>query len=152
VLSVTLLTGINHAAILTDDLERFVAFYVDVFDAEVIFDEVTPAFRHAMVRIGATSVLHAVDQPGNEHRRALPDMLGRGHLDHLGLDAASREAFDEIRSRLCRHGASDGTVHDLGPQLAIWFTDPDGMSGEVCWNRDPALTGFHAPVALAVTG
>ena len=143
-----LLTGINHVAVMTDDLERFVSFYVDVFDAEVIFEEATPAFSHAMIRVGDACVLHGVDQPGNQHSRGLPAMLGRGHLDHLGLNAASQEAFDEIRARLCRHGASDGAVYDLGPQLSTWFTDPDGMAGEVCWNRNPALDGFHAPVPL----
>lgn len=72
-------------------------------------------------------------------------MLQRGHLDHLGLDAPSREAFDEICSRLRARGATDGAVFDLGPQIAVWFTDPDGMEIEVCWNLDPSLHGFHAP-------
>jgi catechol 2,3-dioxygenase-like lactoylglutathione lyase family enzyme len=143
-----LLTGINHAAVVTDDLERFVSFYVDVFDAEVIFEEDIPAFRHALLRIGDGCVLHPIDQAGNGHGRGLPDQLGRGHLDHLGLNAASREAFDEIRSRLCRRGASDGTVYDFGPQVSTWFTDPDGMAGEVCWIRDPTLAGIHAPVPV----
>jgi catechol 2,3-dioxygenase-like lactoylglutathione lyase family enzyme len=147
---VSLLSGINHAAVVTDDLDRFIAFYTQAFDADVIFEETTPEFSHAMVRVGDVGVLHAVAQPGNQHGRGIPQMLGRGHLDHLALNASTKEAFDEIRSRLCGHGASDGTVYDLGPQLAIWFTDPDGMSGEVCWTRDHELAGFHAPVPLAV--
>lgn len=143
-----LLTGINHAAIVTPDLDRFVSFYVDVFDAEVVFEEAIPAFRHALIRIGDGCVLHPIAQPDNPHGRGLPDLLGRGHLDHLGLNAASREAFDEIRARLCRRGASDGTVYDFGPQLCSWFTDPDGMAGEVCWIRDPTLVGLHAPIPV----
>jgi hypothetical protein len=75
-------------------------------------------------------------------------MLDRGHLDHLGLDVADEAAFDEVRARLRRLGATDDVVQDLGPQLSVWFTDPDGMAVEVCWNRDPSLAGFHAPVPV----
>jgi catechol 2,3-dioxygenase-like lactoylglutathione lyase family enzyme len=143
----TLLTGINHAAVLTADLDRFVAFYTEVFDAEVIFEEDTPDLTHAMLRVGE-GVLHAVARPGSAHALGVPAMLDRGHLDHLGLTVADEVAFDEVRERLCRHGATDGTVFDLGPQVSIWFTDPDGMAGEVCWNRDPSLAGFHAPTPI----
>jgi catechol 2,3-dioxygenase-like lactoylglutathione lyase family enzyme len=145
-----LLSGINHVAVVTDDLARFVTFYTQAFDADVVFEETTPDFSHAMVRVGDVGVLHAVAQSGNQHGSGIAQMLARGHLDHIALNAPSEEAFDEIRSRLCRHGATDGTVYDLGPQLAIWFTDPDGMPGEVCWTRDHALAGFHAPVPLTV--
>jgi catechol 2,3-dioxygenase-like lactoylglutathione lyase family enzyme len=31
------LTGLNHVAIITTDLDRFVAFYTKVFDMEVVF-------------------------------------------------------------------------------------------------------------------
>jgi catechol 2,3-dioxygenase-like lactoylglutathione lyase family enzyme len=144
----TLLSGINHAAVLTDDLERFVAFYTGVFDAEVIFEEDTPAFRHAMLRVGEVGVLHAVAQPGNPDGRGRPTMLGRGHLDHLGLHVADEASFEEVRDRLRRAGATDGQVYDLGPQVSLWFTDPDGMAGEVCWDCDRTLRGFHEPVPV----
>ena len=49
-----LLTGVNHVAVLTADLDRFVEFYTEVFDLEVVFTETTPAFRHAIVRTGPT--------------------------------------------------------------------------------------------------
>ena len=49
-----LLTGINHVAVLTDDLDRFVEFYTGVFDLDVVFEESTPAFRHAILRTGPT--------------------------------------------------------------------------------------------------
>ena len=40
-----LLTGINHVAVMSADVDRFVAFYTEVFDADVVFEESTP-FRH----------------------------------------------------------------------------------------------------------
>lgn len=38
---------------------------------------------------------------------------------------------------------------DLGAMHALWFSDPDGMKGEVCLIVDRALRAFHAPVPLA---
>lgn len=144
----TLLQGINHAAIVTANLSRFIDFYASVFEADVIFQEQTPELCHAMLRIGPGTVLHAVEAAGSAHAAGVAEMFGRGHLDHLGLNVASREALEELRQRLLARGASDGVLGDLGPQLSFWFRDPDGMLAEVCWIRDPELRGFHAPEPL----
>jgi len=143
-----LTTGINHVAIMTEDLDRFVGFYTEVFGAEVVFTDTNPHFRHAILRVGGVSVLHPVQRPDGGHGRASDAMLDRGHLDHLALDVPSREAFDELRARLVARGASDGAVTDLGPKISFWFTDPDGMRGEIDWVQDPSLAGFHDPVPV----
>src|SRR5690606_1718627 len=62
-----LVAGVNHVAVLTDDLDRFVEFYTGTFDLEVVFEETTPAFRHAILRAGETSWLHPAEVTGNEH-------------------------------------------------------------------------------------
>jgi hypothetical protein len=58
-------------------------------------------------------------------------MRGRGRIDHLGLQAASPEAFTKIRQRLIDAGASDGTVNDFRPMHSMFFHDPYGLEGEV---------------------
>jgi catechol 2,3-dioxygenase-like lactoylglutathione lyase family enzyme len=73
-------------------------------------------------------------------------MFGRGRIDHLGLQAASLEAFEEIRDRLMARGATDGFVTDFGPVLSVFFRDPDGLEGEVCVGNPDAEPGvFHPP-------
>lgn len=57
--------------------------------------------------------------------------MGEGPIDHVGLTAASREAFETIRDRLVETSASDGTVNDFGQVLSIFFGDPEGLEGEV---------------------
>jgi catechol 2,3-dioxygenase-like lactoylglutathione lyase family enzyme len=146
-----LLDGVQHVAIITEDLERFIGFYTAVFEMDVVFREATPAFSHAILRAGPRSWLHPVAMADNPHAAALPDMFSRGHLDHLALGAASQPAFDLIRERLLEHGASNGLVEDLGAMHAIWFRDPDGMRGEVSLIRDPQLLRFHAPRPLLGT-
>ena len=145
-----LLNGINHVAVLTGDLDRFVEFYSRVFDLDVVFSETTPAFRHAILRTGPDSWLHPAEIPGNSHGAAIPAMFARGHIDHIALTAASRSAFATIRQRLVECGACNGAVEDLGAFHAIWFEDPDGMRGEVAVIVDPLLAGIHEPRPLQV--
>ncbi|MEX5631499.1 VOC family protein [Parafrankia sp. FMc2] len=140
-----LLAGVNHVAVLTDNLDRFVDFYREVFDLDVVFTETTPAFRHAILRTGPHSWLHPAEVVGNPHGAALPAMFDRGHLDHVALTAASPEAFDTLRARLVERGAGDGTVEDLGAFQAVWFTDPDGMRVELIVIVDAELRGIHEP-------
>ena len=92
-----LLTGINHVAVVTEDLDRFVDFYTEVFELDVVFEEATPAFRHAILRTGETSWLHPAEVAGNPHGAAVPAMFDRGHLDHVALTASSLEAFAAVR-------------------------------------------------------
>jgi catechol 2,3-dioxygenase-like lactoylglutathione lyase family enzyme len=141
----TLLSGLNHAAVITEDLDRFVAFYVDVFEATKIFEESTPDFRIAQLLVGPEVALAPVEMKASGYSRGLAAMGARGHIDHISLNSPTEEAFREARRRLVARGVSDGAIDDLGPVLSVWFTDPDGMAVELSWIRDPSLQGFHAP-------
>jgi len=143
----SLLRGLNHAAVLTADLERFIGFYSGIFEAAVAFRENAP-LRHAILNIGGDSWLHPIEAANNPHARALSRMFERGHLDHVALTAASGVAFQEIRHRLVRCGASDGAVDDMGPFRTLSFEDPDGMRGELTLIIDSSLRGIHAPRRL----
>jgi catechol 2,3-dioxygenase-like lactoylglutathione lyase family enzyme len=144
----SLVSGINHVAIITADLARFIAFYTDVFELTLLFEEATPAFSHAILRAGDSAWLHPAALAGNAHAAALPEMFGRGHIDHIALLAPTAESFAVIRERLVERGASRGVVEDLGAMHTLWFDDPDGMKGEVCLIVDPRLRAFHAPRPL----
>ena len=150
--SMSLVSGVNHVAIVTSDLDRFVDFYSRVLGLELVFSEDAPAFRHAILRSGAQSWLHPVQLPGNAHGVAASTMFERGHLDHIALTAASPQSFEELRRRLVSCGACDGGVEDLGAFHALWFCDPDGMRVELALIVDPELRGFHAPVRRRDTG
>ncbi len=140
-----LLSGLNHVAVLTGDLNRFTDFYTNVLGLEIVFTESAPGFRHAILRIGPDAWLHPAEITGNTHTSALPAMFTRGHLDHLALTAASQTAFDTLRARLIERGASDGVVETLGAFHTLWFEDPDGMQAELVLIVNPALRGIHEP-------
>ena len=140
-----LLDGINHVAIITSDTQRFVDFYREMFGAEVdnqeqMGDEGTLTF----VRIGRSEI-NLFQLNGNSEAERQTPMFGRGRIDHLGLQAASLEDFEEIRRRLIDRGAADEFVTDFGPILSLFFRDPDGLEGEVCVGNPDAVPGVSNP-------
>jgi catechol 2,3-dioxygenase-like lactoylglutathione lyase family enzyme len=140
-----LLAGINHVAVLTADTDRLVEFYSSLFDASSEVIQQADGFRLTVVDVGPTAELNVFEIRGNtESERQVP-MFARGRLDHLALEAASIESFDEIRDRLVARGASDGFVTDFGPVLSLFFTDPDGLEAEVCVQNPDAQPGVHHP-------
>jgi catechol 2,3-dioxygenase-like lactoylglutathione lyase family enzyme len=141
-----LTNGFNHVAVLTNDTARFVTFYRDVFDAEVLGeqhlgDEGTLTF----VKIGENAEFNLFEVAGNTEANRQTPMLGRGRLDHLALHATSLESFEEIRRRLIERGASDEFVTDFGPVLSVFFRDPDGLECEVCVVNPDAQPGVTNP-------
>jgi catechol 2,3-dioxygenase-like lactoylglutathione lyase family enzyme len=140
-----LLGGINHVAVLTGETDRFVEFYAGVFDATHEVLQEREGFRLTMVNVGPTAELNVFELVGNTESRRQAPMFGRGRLDHLALEAASLDAFDEIRNRLLARGATDGFVTDFGHVLSLFFRDPDGMEAEVCVVNPDAQPGVHNP-------
>ncbi|MBN9110873.1 MAG: VOC family protein [Pseudonocardia sp.] len=134
-----LLDGINHVAWTSADVARLGRFYAEVFDAEV--GPTRPHGRDSeetmtVIRIGPHTELNIFVIPGNTEVRRQTPMWGRGRIDHVGLQAASVDAFATIRQRLIDAGASDGTVNDFGRVHSMFFRDPDGLEGEVLVAKD----------------
>ena len=140
-----LLSGINHVAILTGDTDRFLEFYGGVFDATSDVLEERDGFRVTAVWIGPSAELNVFEIADNVEPERQTPMFGRGRLDHLALNAASLDAFDEIRDRLIARGATDGYVTDFGHMLSVFFRDPDGLEAEVCVANPDAQPGVHNP-------
>lgn len=141
-----LLDGINHIAILTADTDRLHAFYRRVFDAEVAHDQqVESGTRMSVVDVGPHTELNVFEIAGNDQATQRGRMFQRGGIDHMGLQAASLQAFETVRDRLMEVGATDGFVTDFGPVLSVFFTDPDGLEGEVCVANPDARPGVMNP-------
>ncbi len=142
-----LTNGFNHVAVLTADTERFVAFYTEVFGAEVLgAQDLGGHGTLTFVKMGEDSEFNVFEVPGNTEAERQTPMLGRGRIDHLALQAASLASFEEIRRRLMERAAADDFVTDFGPVLSMFFRDPDGLECEVCVDNPDAQPGvFHPP-------
>jgi catechol 2,3-dioxygenase-like lactoylglutathione lyase family enzyme len=130
----TLLNNIHHLTFITADMDRLIAFYERVFEARVILDLEEDGLRHTFIEVGPHNILHPFQIPGVDPPGEQP-MFQRGRLDHFALNAASEEAFRELRRRLVAEGASDGVVTDMGSLLIFTFADPDKGSHEVVWKK-----------------
>ncbi len=127
-----LLNEVNHIAWLSKDIARLGRFYETVFDAVVgPTREHGPGETMTTIDIGPATQLNVFVIDGNAEADRQTPMWGRGRIDHVGLAAASPEAFETIRARLVEAGASDGKVNDFGSDLSMFFRDPDGLEGEV---------------------
>jgi hypothetical protein len=127
-----LLNGVNHVAWLSKDVGRLGRFYEQAFDAVVgSTRDHGPGETMTVIHIGPATQLNVFVIEGNAEAERQTPMWGRGRIDHIGLAAASPDAFELIRERLVETGASDGTVNDFGGALSIFFRDPDGLEGEV---------------------
>lgn len=126
-----LTAGFNHVAVLTNDTDRFVRFYGEVFGAELLHAEDTPFGRLSFVSVGGEAAFNVFELDANAEPDEVPVMFARGRLDHLGLQAASLASFDEARRRLMARGATDGFVTDFGIVWSCCFTDPDGLKAEI---------------------
>src|SRR3989440_11652332 len=122
-----LLNGVNHVAIVTKDTDRLVAFYREVFEAEVPGRQGFEGFWLTFIRIGDTAELNVFEIDGNTEADRQTPMFQRGRIDHLGLQARSIDAFEEIRRRLIERGAGDEFGTDFGPILEQVLRDPDRL-------------------------
>src|SRR5687768_10109350 len=88
-----LLNGFNHVAILTKDTDRFVAFYRDIFGADVDGQvEEMPGGKLTFIRVGPGVEINLFEIEGNSEADRQVPMFGRGRIDHIGLQAESLEA------------------------------------------------------------
>jgi catechol 2,3-dioxygenase-like lactoylglutathione lyase family enzyme len=138
-----LLDGVNHIGMVTNDTDRLVAFYRDVFGCTSKTVEDNDQIKLTFIDIGPGRELNVFEiKAGNDMTRG--SMFTHGPVDHIGFQAASREAFDEIRRRLIERGATDGFVTDFGPAYSLFFVDPDGLECEVLVGI-PGATTTHPP-------
>lgn len=141
-----LLDGVNHVAVLSGDTERLSRFYTEMFDAPPARTiEQQPGFKLSLIDIGDGRELNVFEVDGNTEPDRQTPMFGRGRLDHVGLQAESFEAFEEIRRRLIAGNAADEFVTDFGPVLSVFFVDPDGLEGEVLVENPDAVPGVVNP-------
>jgi catechol 2,3-dioxygenase-like lactoylglutathione lyase family enzyme len=134
-----LVDGISHVATVTEDLDRMVAFYRRVFDAQVSEVMVDEGLRHQLIFLGDQVALHPFELPGAQPDQRF-EMFDRGRLDHFGVTAPSVEALLELRARLSAEndgaGATDAEIRDFGALYSLRYVDPDGVQLEVNLFKD----------------
>ncbi len=120
------IAGLDHLAITVADIERTIAFYRDVFDCEILYEDLWRSGRIPIVamRVGTNVInVHAADSPASPHaHRPTP---GSGDIC-FRWQGSLQSAID----RLTQHGVS--IVEGPVPRPAA-----DGKVGRSVYFRDP---------------
>ena len=142
-------TGIQHVALLTEDLDRFIDFYSTVFEAEATWVLTEEGVQHAFVDMGGGFYLHPFQIPdAPDDARGKDEFFQRGHIDHLAIAVDEEETFQVLRKRLVEAGASDGMLVDFGTVRSVWFTDPDGMGSEIVIEADGEIRSLKDAIRI----
>ncbi len=143
--------GINHLALITNDMDATVRFYHGVLGARLVADLAAPGqFRHYFFELGAENTIaffeytkHPVEAfakpAGTPDPRAI-------QFDHVSFNLPDEAALLALRNRLKAAGCEITDVVDHGFLRSVYFTDNNGIALEASyWVLDP--TGRPADYA-----
>ena len=142
--------GINHLALVTNDMDATVRFYAGVLGARLVATIGNHSFRHYFFRIGDRNTVAFFEYQGHpvpafSKPAGIPDPRA-AQFDHVSFDLPDEEAVLDLRRRLKAAGSEVTDVVDHGFIKSIYFTDPSGIALEASyWTIDP--TG-HAEVSF----
>ncbi len=129
--------GVNHLALVTEDMDATVRFWHGVLDARLIATIGVPAFKHYFFEIGAGNSV-AFFQYTDAHLATFAKPAGvpfeqASQFDHLSLNLPDEDALLRLRDRLKSHGCEVTDVIDHGFIRSIYFSDPNGIALEASW-------------------
>ena len=130
-------SGINHLALVTNDMDATVRFYHGVLGARLAASIGTDEFRHYFFEFGphctvaffeyANAAIEPFAKPAG-----VPDPRA-SQFDHLALNLPDENALHELRQRLMNAGSEVTDIIDHGSVRSVYFTDPNGIALEASW-------------------
>jgi len=132
--------GLNHLALITNDMDATVRFWHGVMGAPLVATIGTDTFRHYFFSFGPTNSVAFFQYLGHDTNMvAKPAGVfdeRAGQFDHLSLDLPDEAAVLSLRRRLIDAGTEVTDVVDHGMMRSIYFTDPNGIALEASWWAD----------------
>jgi catechol 2,3-dioxygenase-like lactoylglutathione lyase family enzyme len=130
--------GVSHVAFTVTDLEVSQRFYTHVLDFVVVMDV---GYGRICMHPDTGFTLGLI-----KHEGAFggPFTELRTGLDHLGLNASSRQELEEWERRLDEHGVVYTPIRDMQMGHHLNFRDPDGIALELYAPNQLALTARAA--------
>ena len=137
--------GINHLALVTNDMDATVRFYAGVLGARLVATIGNSSFRHYFFRIGERSTVAFFEYQGYpveafSKPAGIPDPRAV-QFDHVSFDLPDEQALLDMRNRLKEAGSEVTDVVDHGFIRSIYFTDPNGIALEASWWVQDATDG-----------
>jgi len=138
------LEGVDHLALVTDDMKTTIAFYTDVLGMALVHvrrvpfapDRGQPPYdncRHYFFDMGKGSLLAFFEYPPDAPR-GNRDALGG--MQHLAFKT-TRDEFERAQARLREHDVKFVGPYHLGGRFhSIYFWDPNGIRLEITTDLD----------------
>lgn len=129
--------GINHLALVTQDMDATVRFYQGVLGFPLVATIGNRSFRHYFFEIGPQNTV-AFFEYADVPLERLAKPAGRPdprapQFDHLSFNVADEEALIALAHHLKGAGCEVTDVVDHGFIRSIYFTDPNGIALEASW-------------------
>lgn len=128
--------GLNHLALVTNDMDTTVRFYRDVLGMPLVGttgnrDEGYP-YRHYFLSIARGASIAFFEWPEVElPARKDSGIPGSGiQFDHVSIGVETDDDLENIRKRLEADGRDVSDVVDHGLVRSVYATDPNGISIE----------------------
>ena len=153
--------GINHLALVTNDMDATVRFYHGTLGARLLATIGAPGFRHYFFEFGPQCTVAFFEYSDSltepfAKPAGIPDARAP-QFDHLSFNVPDEESLLGLRQRLKSADCEVTDVVDHGFIRSIYFTDPNGIALEASWwvvdgtgrpsdYTDPALFGDPDPV------
>ena len=130
------LTGVNHLAFITNDMEKTVRFYRDLLGMELTTGIGEQGFRHYFFKFGSDHVAffeYDGAQPMEYKFHGQPTTKPLG-FDHVSFNVGSREELFVLKDRIEAVGFDVTGAVDHGMGWSIYFFDPNNIPLEVTWD------------------
>ena len=127
--------GINHLALVTDDMDTTVRFYHGVLGMPLVTTLRAGPMRHYFFEMapGNTVAFFEVkDIVTFAAAAGVPDPR-KAQFDHLSFNLPDEEALHLLQRRLKANGCGVTDVIDHGVMRSIYFMDPNGLALEASW-------------------
>jgi catechol 2,3-dioxygenase-like lactoylglutathione lyase family enzyme len=129
--------GINHLALVTNDMDSTVRFWHGVLGARLVAHLGNAHFRHYFFEFGPEQTVaffeyRDVTVEPFKLPAGVPDKR-KAQFDHLSFNLPDERALEELQSRLKSHGSEVTDVVDHGFVRSIYFNDPNGIALEASW-------------------
>ena len=130
-------SGINHLALITNDMDATVRFYHGVLGARLVATVGTPTFRHYFFEFGPQCTVAFFEYANMELETfakpaGVPDPRAT-QFDHLALNLPDEGALHDLQQRLKDADCEVTDVVDHGSIRSVYFSDPNGIALEASW-------------------
>lgn len=129
--------GLNHLALITDDMDTTTRFWHGVLGAPLVASIGNASFRHYFFDVGNGATVAFFEYQGHAVNRfakpaGVPDARAV-QFDHVALNLPTQDSLLALRQRLLNHDCEVTDVVDHGLMQSIYFTDPNGIALEASW-------------------